>query len=276
MNARGRNLPMNTPRIIPCLDLREGRVVKGVQFSGLRDAGDPLERALYYAREGAGELFLLDIAASPESRILTCNLLRKISAATEIPLTVGGGINSAAVIEEMLHSGAARVSIGSAALENPGLIDEGARLFGSNAIVISIDARKISAVPPPGKKCRWEVYRGGGRHPTGRDAVEWSREATQRGAGEILLNSMDADGTLQGYDLALLEAITGAVSIPVIASGGAGKLEHLFEALTTGGAAAVLAASILHDGKFTIGEIRSYLAEKGLPGPGEKKQQSRI
>lgn len=261
MDAGGENLPMNDPRIIPCLDLREGRVVKGVQFSGLRDAGDPLERALHYAREGAAELFLLDIAATSAGRPLICNLLREISAATGLALTVGGGINSTAVIKEMLQSGAARVSMGSAVLESPALIEEGTALFGRSAIVVSIDARKAD-VRQPGEKPRWEVYRGGGRHRTGRDAVEWACEAEQRGAGEILLNSMDADGTLQGYDLALLKAVTGAVSIPVIASGGAGRLEHLWQAFTTGGANAVLAASILHDGRFTIGEIRHYLAEK--------------
>lgn len=261
MDAGGENFPMNSPRIIPCLDLREGRIVKGVQFSGLRDAGDPLERAFFYAREGAEELFLLDIAATAAGRPLICNLISVISATTGLALTVGGGVNSTAVIEEMLKSGAARVSLGSAALENPDLIKEGAALFGRSAIVVSIDARRADA-RQPGEKPRWEVYRGGGRHPTGRDAVEWACEVEQRSAGEILLNSMDADGTLQGYDLALLKAVTGAVSIPVIASGGAGELEHLWKALTTGGADAVLAASILHDGRFTIGEIKRYLARK--------------
>ncbi|MDI9457014.1 MAG: imidazole glycerol phosphate synthase subunit HisF [Bacillota bacterium] len=255
---------MNSPRIIPCLDLREGRVVTGVQFSSLRDAGDPVERAIFYAREGADELFLLDIAASPASRPLTFSLIRKISTTAGIPLTVGGGIDRTDIIDEMLQNGASKVSISSAALENPTLIEEGARLFGRRRIVVAIDARRL-APAQPGEKPRWEVYSRGGRHPTGRDAVEWAREAEQLGAGEILLTSMDADGTLQGYDLALLTAVTGAISIPVIASGGAGKLEHLYEALTKGGADAVLAASILHNNNFSIREIKEFLAAKGLP-----------
>lgn len=257
---------MHSPRIIPCLDLLDGRVVTGVQFAGLRDSGDPLERAVFYAGEGAGELFLLDIAASPERRPLTCDLIRRITAAVGIPLTVGGGIDSLAVIEELLHSGAARVSIGSAALKDPALIGEGVRRFGSRRLVVSIDARRTAV--PPGETPRWEVYSGGGRRPSGRDAVRWAQEVEGLGAGEILLTSMDADGTRQGYDLALLGAVTGAVSIPVIASGGAGRLEHLLEAFTIGGAQAVLAASILHDGNCSIGEMRSFLAEKGLAGPG--------
>lgn len=253
---------MGSPRIIPCLDLRDGRVVTGIQFSGLRDAGDPLERALFYAREGAAELFLLDIAASPASRSLTRALIREISSATDLSLTVGGGIDSVEVIEAMLQSGAGRVSLGSAALDNPSLIGEGARLFGGAHLVVAIDAR--GSVPAPGNQPRWEVYSGGGRRATGRNAVEWAAEVERRGAGEILLTSMNTDGTQQGYDLALLKTVTAAVSLPVIASGGAGHPEHLFEALTSGGADAVLAASILHDGNYSIGEIRAFLAGKGL------------
>lgn len=266
---------MKSPRIIPCLDLREGRVVTGVQFSSLRDAGDPVERAAYYAREGADELFLLDIAASPASRPLTLGLVQKISATAGISLAVGGGIDQTAVMGKMLQHGASKVSINSAALENPALIEEGARLFGSSCIVVAIDARRITPALPK-EKPRWEVYSRGGRRPAGRDAVGWARDAEQLGAGEILLTSMDADGTLQGYDMALLAAVTGAVSIPVIASGGAGKLEHLFEALTSGGADAVLAASILHDGNFSIREIRQFLAAKGLPGPPASRTKTQI
>ena len=254
-------MPMNSPRIIPCLDLRAGRVVKGVQFTGLIDSGDPLERALSYHREGAEELFLLDIAATPESRLLTCNLLQKISAEGGVSLTVGGGISSTAIADRMLQCGAARVSLGSAALDNPALIEEGARLFGSERLVVSIDARGTAPAAPENNP-RWEVYSGGGRRPTGRDAVEWACEVEQRGAGEILLTSMDADGTRQGYDLPLLQAVTGVTSLPVIASGGAGTLEHLFEALYAGGADAVLVASILHQNNFSVREIRDFLVRR--------------
>ncbi len=263
--TRGRCVQMSYPRIIPCLDLREGRVVTGIQFSQLRDAGDPLELASFYAREGADELFLLDIAATPASRPLTCSLIRDISSATDLCLTVGGGIDSAAVIEEMLKSGAHRVSLGSAALDNPSLIEEGARLFGSRHLVVAIDARRTAPAQPE-KNARYEVYKGGGRRPTGRDAVEWAAEVERRGAAEILLTSMNTDGTRQGYDLALLKAVTAAVTLPVIASGGAGRPEHLFDALTAGGADAVLAASILHDGNYSIRGIRAFLAGKGLTG----------
>lgn len=255
---------MRHHRIIPCLDLREGRVVKGVQFSNLRDAGDPVERSALYAREGADELFLLDITATAKSRPVTLELIGKISASTRIPLTVGGGINSAAVIDEMLQRGAAKVSIGSAALENPALIEESAKFFGSSRIVVAIDVRQTNP-EHPGSGPYWEVYSGGGRRPTGRDAAGWAREAELLGAGEILLTSMDADGTREGYDLALLKKVTGTVSIPVIASGGAGRLEHLYEALTDGGADAVLAASILHQGRYSISEIKAFLEARGLP-----------
>lgn len=261
---------MSYHRIIPCLDLREGRVVKGVQFADLQDAGDPVTRAAFYAREGADELFLLDIAATAKSRPIIQGLIRNISAAIKIPLTVGGGINSTAVIDEMLQGGASKVSIGSAALENPTLIEEGARLFGRHRIVVAIDARRTKPQPSPAAPC-WEVYSGGGRRPTGRDAAGWAREAELLGAGEILLTSMDTDGTLKGYDLALLKAVADTVSIPVIASGGAGRLEHLYEALTEGRADAVLAASILHQGRYSISEIKAFLAAKGLPvRPGSK------
>lgn len=251
-------------RIIPCLDLRDGRVVKGVQFLDLRDAGDPVELAALYARQGADEIFLLDIAATAKSRAVTLELIERISSSAGIPITVGGGINSAAAIDEMLQRGADKVSIGSAGLECPAFIEESAKLFGSSRIVVAIDACRSNSKLPRANK-RWEVYSGGGRHPTGRDAAGWAREAELLGAGEILLTSIDADGTLSGYDLALLKKVTGAVSVPVIASGGAGKPEHLYEALTEGGADAVLAASILHRDRYSIGDIKAFLASRGLP-----------
>ncbi|HPU01021.1 MAG: imidazole glycerol phosphate synthase subunit HisF [Firmicutes bacterium] len=251
---------MQYRRIIPCLDLLEGRLVKGVKFVDLQDAGDPVERALFYAHEGADELFLLDTAATATSRPITQQLLREVSSAVGIPLAVGGGIDSMAVIDEMLQCGAAKVSIGSAALENPAFIEESARQFGSSRIVVAIDARRTNADSPA-----WEVFSKGGRRPTGRNAADWAREAELRGAGEILVTSIDADGTQEGYDLGLLQAVTGAVDIPVIASGGAGKPDHLYDALTEGGADAVLAASILHQDRHTIGEIKEFLASRGLP-----------
>ncbi len=255
---------MNHHRIIPCLDLREGRIVKGVHFSNLRDAGDPMERATLYAREGADEIFLLDIAASAKNRPATLGLIGKIAASAKIPITAGGGINSLAMIDETLQCGAEKVSISSAALENPALIEESAGRFGSSRIVVAVDARRLNRETAGTEPC-WEVYSGGGSRPTGRSATGWAREMELRGAGEILLTSMDADGTCAGYDLALLKSVTETVSIPVIASGGAGKLEHFYEALTSGGARAVLLASILHQGRYSIGEIKSFLEARGLP-----------
>ncbi len=262
---------MHHHRIIPCLDLHEGRIVKGVQFSNLQDAGDPIERAALYAREGADELFLLDIAALGKNRRLTLKLVESITtAAPGLPVTVGGGIDRTAVMEEMLQWGATKVSIGSAALENPALLAEGARLFGSSRIVVAIDTRRS---PPDngGSEPRWEVYSRGGRQPTGRDAALWAREAEQLGAGEILLTSMDADGTGEGYDLALLKMVTGGLSIPVIASGGAGTLEHLYKALAEGGADAVLIASMLHQDRCSIGEIKRFLKARSLPVRGANR-----
>ena len=255
---------MLAKRIIPCLDVRDGRVVKGTRFVDIRDAGDPVERASFYNSEGADELVFLDITASVEGRRAIVDVVRKTAEVVFIPLTVGGGIDSTDFMDELLQSGADKVSLNTAALKRPALISEGAQRFGNQCIVIAIDACRIKDNPDT-EKLRWEVYTHGGRTPTGRDAVEWAVEAEKLGAGEILLTSMDADGTQDGYDLDLLAAVTGAVKIPVIASGGAGTLEHMYEALTAGNAHAVLAASILHYGTFRIAEIKKYLSEKGLP-----------
>jgi imidazole glycerol-phosphate synthase subunit HisF len=259
---------MLAKRIIPCLDVRDGRVVKGTRFVNIRDAGDPVERAGFYSQEGADELVFLDITASVEKRRAIVDVVSKTADAVFIPLTVGGGIDSPEFMQELLQSGADKVSLNTAALNNPQLIEAGAARFGSQCIVVAVDAKRASSA---GKKSgshngsHWEVYTHGGRTPTGKDVIEWVTEAEQLGAGEILLTSMDADGTLDGYDLELLAAVTGAVNIPVIASGGAGTLEHLYEALTTGGAHAVLAASILHFGTYSIEDIKKYLTARGLP-----------
>jgi imidazole glycerol-phosphate synthase subunit HisF len=254
---------MLAKRIIPCLDVQDGRVVKGTRFVNLRDAGDPVERAACYDREGADELVFLDITASARGRRTIVELVRKTAAVIFIPLTVGGGIDSVEFMRELLQSGADKVSLNTAALRNPELIRAGAAQFGRQCIIVAIDARRVPDAPA--KKPRWEVYSHGGRKPTGLDAVEWAVQAELAGAGEILLTSMDSDGTGDGYDNALLAAVTSAVSIPVIASGGAGALEHLYEAFTTGRAHAALAASILHYGTYSIADIKQYLSAKGLP-----------
>jgi imidazole glycerol-phosphate synthase subunit HisF len=259
---------MLAKRIIPCLDVRDGRVVKGTRFVNIRDAGDPVERAGFYSTEGADELVFLDITASVEKRQAIINVVSKTAEAVFIPLTVGGGISSTAFMQELLQSGADKVSLNTAVLANPRLIADGAERFGSQCIVVAIDARRVTkpdSSPKNNGDLQWEVYSHGGRTPTGRDVIEWVTEAEKLGAGEILLTSMDADGTLDGYDIDLLAAVTSAVKIPVIASGGAGNLEHLYEALTKGGAHAVLAASILHFGTYSIADIKSYLSAKGLP-----------
>ncbi len=263
---------MLAKRIIPCLDVRDGRVVKGTRFVNIRDAGDPVERASFYNSEGADELVFLDITASVEGRRAIVDVVSKTAEVVFIPLTVGGGIDSTEFMDQLLQSGADKVSLNTAALKRPALISEGAQRFGSQCIVVAIDACRVKSNSSPGL-LKWEVYTHGGRTPTGRDAVQWALEAEQSGAGEILLTSMDADGTQDGYDLDLLAAVTGAVKIPVIASGGAGKLEHMYEALTTGNAHAVLAASILHYGTFSIAEIKEYLSEKGLPVRPVEKQE---
>lgn len=254
---------MNTlaKRIIPCLDVKGGRVVKGVRFVELRDAGDPVEVAAAYSREGADEIVFLDITASIEKRKTLMDVAKRTAEVVFIPFTVGGGISEIEDMRLLLKSGADKVSLNTAAVENPNLVKEASEKFGSQCIVVAIDGKKTA----PGTEEKWEVYTFGGTKPTGMDAVEWAKEVEKLGAGEILLTSMDADGTKAGYDLPLTRAISQAVNIPVIASGGAGKPEHLFEALTIGEADAALAASIFHYGEYTIKEVKEYLKEKGVP-----------
>jgi len=247
---------MFTKRIIPCLDVHNGRVVKGVNFVNLKDAGDPVELASFYDKEGADELVFLDISASQEGRKTMVDVVRRTAEQVFIPLAVGGGISTIDDIRSLLAAGADKVSINSAAIKDPALITEGARKFGSQCIVVAIDARKDGS--------SYQVYINGGRIPTGKDALEWAKEAERRGAGEILLTSMDKDGTKDGYDLELTAMISQEVGIPVIASGGAGNLEHLYEAVTTGQADAVLCASIFHYREYTIKEAKEYLRDKGV------------
>ncbi|MDH7573669.1 MAG: imidazole glycerol phosphate synthase subunit HisF [Clostridia bacterium] len=249
---------MLTKRIIPCLDVHRGRVVKGTRFVNLRDAGDPVELAAYYDREGADELVFLDISASAEDRPILRDLVWRTAGEVFIPFTVGGGLRSLEDIRMILEAGADKVSLNTAAVQNPDLVAEAARRFGTQCIVVAIDARRCGPD-------RWEVYTHGGRQPTGLDAVEWARRVEDLGAGEILLTSMDRDGTKDGYDLELTRAVSRAVKIPVIASGGAGTLEHLREGLVLGEADAVLAASIFHYGEYTIRQAKEYLAQKGVP-----------
>ena len=248
-------------RLIPCLDVKDGRVVKGVRFVDLRDAGDPVEAALAYDAQGADELVFLDITASHEDRAIMLDVVRRTAEGIYMPLTVGGGIRSLAEIRTLLRAGADKVSLNTAALARPELIREAAHAFGSQCIVVAIDAKRET----DGRQARWGVYTHGGRRPAGRDAVEWAREVESLGAGEILLTSMDRDGTGAGYDLALTRAVSEAVSVPVIASGGAGGLEHLFESVTEGKADAALVASIFHFGQHTILEAKRYLRERGVP-----------
>jgi cyclase len=243
-------------RVIPCLDVDRGRVVKGVEFLDIRDAGDPVELAAHYDREGADELVFLDITATHERRETIVELARRTADEVFVPFTIGGGIRSVADAQAVLDAGADKVAVNSAALQRPELIDELARVFGTQCVVLAIDAK---ARPQGG----WEAYLAGGRTPTGRDVVEWAREAVERGAGEILLTSMDRDGTSDGYDLALTAAVGEAVGVPVIASGGAGELEHLAQALD-GGADAALCASIFHYGRHTIGEAKEHLKDAGI------------
>ena len=247
---------MLAKRVIPCLDVKDGRVVKGVQFVDLRDAGDPVEAALAYDAQGADELVFLDITASHEDRAIMLDVVRRTAEGIYMPLTVGGGIRSADDVRRLLRAGADKVSLNTAALERPAVIREAAERFGSQCIVVAIDARRDGN--------RWTVFTHGGRRPTGRDAVAWAQEAVGLGAGEILLTSMDRDGTKDGYDLELTRAVSQAVSVPVIASGGAGSLEHFYEALTEGFADAALAATLFHFGIHTIGETKDYLAERGV------------
>jgi cyclase len=249
---------MPAKRIIPCLDVTEGRVVKGVRFKELRDAGDPAELAATYDREGADEIVFLDITASSDARKILLDAVQRTADQVFIPLTVGGGVRSVEDMAELLTHGADKVSVNTAALEDPELITRCAEIFGSQCVVLAIDARKRADSPG------WEVFSHGGRRATGRDAVEWAKQGENLGAGEILLTSMDQDGTHAGYDVALLKAITSSVRLPVIASGGAGSVDHMYQALTEGGAEATLAASIFHFGELSIGAVKEQLAAKGL------------
>jgi len=257
---------MLAKRIIPCLDVKDGRVVKGINFVNLRDAGDPVEQAQVYDAERADELVFLDITASHERRDITIEMVRRVADAIFIPFTVGGGIRTLEDIRAILMAGADKVSINTAAVQNPLLITQGAERFGSQCIVVAIDAKRIPMIEDqiPKRAC-WEVYIHGGRTPTGLDAVQWAREVEERGAGEILLTSMDRDGTREGYDIELTRAIAEAVSIPVIASGGAGKLEHFYQVLTVGKADAALAASLFHYRQLAIAQVKAYLAARGVP-----------
>ncbi len=245
-------------RIIPCLDVKDGRVVKGINFVNLRDAGDPVENARIYDRMGADELVFLDISASPRGHQTTIDKVRQVADEIFLPLTVGGGIRSVADVRKVLLAGADKVSINTAAVHTPELLSAGAERFGSQCIVVAIDARRTG----PGK---WEVYVHGGRTPTGIDALEWAERAVELGAGEILLTSMDADGTLAGYDIELTRAVTQAVNVPVIASGGAGSLEHFARVLIEADADAALAASLFHDKVLTVGAVKRYLIGRGIP-----------
>jgi cyclase len=265
-----------TKRIIPCLDVDAGRVVKGASFLNLRDAGDPAELAARYDQEGGDELVFLDITASAQSRDTMVDVVRRVSEQVFIPLTVGGGIRTVDDVRRMLRAGADKVSVNTAAVNQPALISDGAAQFGSQCMVLAIDARRVLL---PGLRAaagslkglglgegsRWEVYTHGGRTPTGLDAVRWAMRGVALGAGEILLTSMDADGQLSGYDLELTRSISQAVPVPVIASGGAGTLEHLYQAFTQGLADAVLAASIFHFGAYTIAQAKEYLGQRGIP-----------
>ena len=249
---------MPAKRIIPCLDVTGGRVVKGVRFVDLKDAGDPAELAALYDREGADEIVFLDITASSDERRILLDVVARTADQVFIPLTVGGGVRSEEDMQELLSHGADKVSVNTAALADPSLISRCAEVFGSQCVVLAIDARRRE------DGSGWEAYSHGGRRATGRDAVEWAKEGERQGAGEILLTSMDRDGTEAGYDLELTAAISGAVRLPVIASGGAGRADHLYEALTVGGAEAALAASIFHFGEVSIAQVKETLAARGL------------
>ncbi len=247
-------------RLIACLDIKDGRVVKGVNFVNLRDAGDPVAQARVYDQAGADELVFLDITATSDDRSTVLDLARRVADEVFIPFTIGGGIRSVEDVTRLLRAGADKVSVNSAAVRRPALIDEAAQIVGSQAVVVAIDARRTGR-----REMAWEVYVRGGRTPTGLDAVAWAREAAERGAGEILLTSMDGDGTLAGYDVALTRAVADAVPIPVIASGGAGRREHVLTVLTDGHASAALAASLFHYRELDIAELKAYLAGAGLP-----------
>ncbi|MGD9019860.1 MAG: imidazole glycerol phosphate synthase subunit HisF [Desulfuromonadales bacterium] len=252
---------MLAKRIIPCLDVKDGRVVKGVNFVGLRDAGDPVEAAEAYDAQGADELTFLDITASSDKRNIILDVVARTAERVFMPLTVGGGVREIADIRNLLNAGADKVSINTAAVHRPEFVREAAERFGSQCIVVAIDARRVPGSDPSA----WEVYTHGGRNPTGIDALEWAERMEGYGAGEILLTSMDCDGTKDGYDIPLTRAVSDRVNIPVIASGGVGNLEHIREGLVEGGASAALAASIFHFREYTIGECKEYLREHGVP-----------
>jgi len=248
---------MLAKRIVPCLDVQDGRVVKGVNFVNLRDAGDPVENARLYDSEGADELVFLDISATPEGQATTIEMVSRVAAEIFMPFTVGGGVRQVEDVRALLLAGADKVSINTAAVQNPQLLSAAAERFGSQCVVVAIDARRVADK-------RWEVYVRGGRTPTGLDALEWAQEAVEFGAGEVLLTSMDADGTLAGYDLELTRAVAEAVPVPVIASGGAGQPEHFARVLTEGQADAALAASLFHDRVLSVRELKAYLAGRGI------------
>jgi cyclase len=256
---------MLTKRIIPCLDVKDNRVVKGIHFLNLRDAGDPVELGKRYSDEGADELVFLDITATIRSRKTIVELVEKVAENVFIPFTVGGGIRTVDQIDELLRSGAEKVSVNTAAVQNPNLLTEAAQRFGNQCIVLAIDARRRATARCSGAKASWQVTIKAGSEPTDLDAVEWAIKAEKLGAGEILLTSMDADGTKTGYDNELNYAVSDAVNIPVIASGGAGTLEHLYDAIVKGGADAVLMASITHFENYTITQMKEYLASRGIP-----------
>lgn len=249
---------MLAKRIIPCLDIKDGRVVKGINFVNLRDAGDPVEQAQHYNQAGADEIVFLDITASVEGRKTTEKVVRQVADQVFMPLTVGGGIRSVADMRQLLLAGADKVSINTAAVKNPGLLKEGAARFGKQCIIVAIDAKRVG-------NQRWEVYTHGGRNAAGLDAVHWAKQAVEEGAGEILLTSMDADGTLKGYDLDLTQQIAEAVNVPIIASGGAGKAEDFYDVLTKAKADAALAASLFHDSQLEIQSLKKYLLGRGVP-----------
>lgn len=253
---------MLAKRIIPCLDVDNGRVVKGVQFVDIKDAGDPVEVAKRYNEQGADEITFLDITATHHGRDTTYHTVERMAQTVFVPLTVGGGVRQVADIRNLLNAGADKVAINSAAVFTPDFVGEAANRFGSQCIVVAIDAKKVSNAS---EQPRWEIFTHGGRKPTGIDAVAWASKMAQLGAGELLVTSMDGDGTRQGYDVALMRAITDSVNIPVIASGGVGNLQHLADGIVQGGVDAVLAASIFHFGEYTIGEAKRFMAKQGIP-----------
>jgi cyclase len=264
---------MLAKRIIPCLDMTGGRVVKGIKFKNLRDAGDPPELGELYSQQGADELVFLDVTASSDKREILIDVVKRTADRVFIPFTVGGGIRSLDDIRQILRAGADKVAINTSAVEKPEIIYKASRMFGSQCIVCATDAKRVYdknasdkiVIDTPEGKCWWEVYTYGGRKPTGIDAIKWIIEAAEKGAGEILLTSMDYDGTKEGYDLILTRTICEKVNVPIIASGGAGNIEHIYDVLTKGKADAALAASIFHYGTYSIGEVKKYLAERNVP-----------